>query len=374
MSLQVLRQQFVDEAPSGRILIDTTQIGKSGLAPPSGLDALLKGAFMLPDTVTGITILEPTDISPIVDNVFTLAGKIDTPIAKDKAVTARFTTDGNTAVFQITVTLGEAWKFKDSFIYMAGKVTDALPLQNQFFVFSTNTQASFPVNGRPIALAPGLNLSTDVTLTSVLARILDLFANLLPNVARPFNGPIDPSVIGTKTKTGVTILTPTMDLKADLGIGQYAYAFLTLDKPFLRYATEDYGPKYAPTPTLSVAAALRVTGGNPVTFEATLPVTGDTYSFAVFGTDGGLILSLRQLFDLMAGRTWYDVIPPELLQFLGSFGPKMFSADIIPATPPKVPAVSAQVGSDPNKPWVLLDGLFTIDGFDVWWTDRKSVV
>jgi len=367
MSLQALRDQFVGEVPSGRIPVDAGAIAQAGLTPPTGLDKLLTGAFML-SSGTRLTILKPTNISAIDNNAFTVTGSIDTPLAKADGVTARFTTAGNTAVFQIVVPLAPGWKFKDSFRYVAGKVADGLPLQNAYFAFSTDEQDSYPVGGGPIALAPGLNFAADITLTDILARILDLFGGLAPNLPRRLTGPLDPSVIGTKTKFDIPIITPAMDLRADLGIGTYTFAFLTLQNPFVRYLTRDYGPKYAPSPALTVDAGLQVDGGNPVTFEATLPSSGETYSFAVFGDKGGLILSPRQLFDLMAGRTWYDVIPPALLQFLGDFGPKMFSADLVVGDKVSVTAVSAQVGSDPNKKWELLDGLFVIDGFDAWWT------
>jgi LysM repeat protein len=365
MSLQTLHDLFVAEAASGPILIDAAIISQAGLTPSKGLDALLTRAFMLPGT--GLSVLQPANISAVADNKFTFEGTIDTPVARNKPIVATFTTDGDLAIFYIVVTLGSSWKFADSFVYMNGRAYNALPTTGSSFAFATRKTDSFPVNGVATKLLPGLNLAADITLTSVLSGLPVLFSGLKPELKRRFTGSVDPGQIGTKTSSGKKVLVPALDLDADLGVGSYQYAFLTMDRPYFRFATEDYGAEFGPVPVLAADADLQIEGGSPVTFEAKLPLTGSTYSFAVYGTDGGLILTPRQLFDLMAGRTWYDVVPPTLLQFLDSFGAKMFSANIVADTL-TVTSVSAQVGSDPNKSWTFLDGLFTIKSFDVWWT------
>jgi len=365
MSLQALHDLFVAQAASGKIVVDAANIAQSGLATQPGLDKLITDSFML--KTPALTIDSPANISAIADNQFTLSGTIDTPVAAKKAITATFTTDGNLAVFYIVVTLGASWTFGESFDYMQGATYKALPTTSPFFAFATKPTAAFPVNGKSIPLILGLNLSADITLTQILAGLPKLFTQVNPSLKRGFVGSIDPAIIGTTTSDGKKIVVPALDLEADLGVSAYSYSFLSMDRPYFAFKSKDYGPSFGPTPILTAGAELKIEGGNPVTFEANLPLSGSTYGFAVFGTDGGLILTPRQLFDLMGGRTWYDVVPPTLLQFLNSFGAKMFSADINAATG-TVTAVSAQVGSDPNTNWSFLGGMFTITGFDTWWT------
>ena len=366
MSLQLLHQQITESAQSGSISVLATTYENAQLVAPPELNALLAGAFSIePDD--GLAIETSADkVGPITGNQFVVTGKINVDIAKEKEVTATFGVEDDTdGTFLLSVDLGTGWTFGESFTAMKGKLFSSLPLSNQTYLFADPAVASYSWQGNTVDLDAGLNFAGLLKLQSWLTSVISLLPGFTPQSEYVLVGPMDPALIGVETGNGKKNLYPGFTLRAELGGGSYSLAFLTLNNPAVALTLANLGDEFGLTPFVFLESQLAISDGEPIGFRASIPVNGNVYGFSFFGVNGSVFLSAGQLFELMAGQTWYSVIPSQLVSYLDSFGFKNLTSNISVGDTTTIRSVSCVIGS--GRPWTFFGGQFTIEQFDLLW-------
>src|SRR5215467_333364 len=376
MSLQKLRDDLITQADSQKaITLNAATITGAGLTPPPDLDSMIAKGLSVPKGKVLLIATTRAQIGAVSGNTLSLTGKLAVfAETKQRDVRVDFTATGPALNFVLTVTLDGGWQFGDSFIYMRGNLFKNLPLdpgvKAPTFVFSTSAVPNYRWGSGAqdvIALRPGLNFAGYLTLEKLLSQIAPLLPSLSGAKAFLLSGSLDPSRITAKGQTPA-VLFPGMDLKAPLADATYNLEFLTVSKPTIALGLLKTGTDPAPklTPQVALSLGLDAGIGNPIVFQAGIPVDGGSLNLTVLPESGGALLTAAQLFKLMAGQTWYLSLPPQVVGFLSHFQFQSFSAWFLLGAKPQLTMVSCRVGSGPIE-WKLFD-IFQLNALSVDWS------
>src|SRR5262249_990266 len=103
-------------------------------------------------------------------------------------------------------------------------------------------------------------------------------------------------------------------------------------------------------------------------FRAQLPVAPEaqTAAFSIVDPKGGLVLTADQLFALMAGQTWFGLVPPALSSFLQNFGFRSFGVVVSYADSLSLDSVQVVIAS--GSRWVVWEAPLLSFTFELAWT------
>jgi len=371
MSLDTLRGNLVAEAAGGQIRINANTFVKASLQAPAGLDDLLKQTFVDIDVSQGLPIATAeSQIGPIQDSAFYVDGTINVRIAKNKSVRIRFAASGSQGALVIGIQLTNSWRFGNSFVSLTGKTFAGIAAKDPYFFFAGQIEPAYPWSSTTVALARGLNFAGYVSLDGYLAVVLKLIPGLTPEPVYVLSGTVDPSK-EVQEKDGKKIYGfPGLKLTSTpLSTGSFVIGYLTIQSPYLSIAIHEMSDDLGLTPVVMVSAALQIPGSGPSPeFQAQIPVSEKTKiaAFTIADPKGGLALTADQVFALMAGETWFGLVPPALSSFLQSFGFRSFGVVINYGKTFRIANVEVVIAS--GTPWrVWADPLLEFT-FELDWT------
>ena len=374
MSLETLRTNLIAAAGSGQIEINAKTFSDASLQAPASLDDLLKKAFVDIDVAQGLPIsTSAAQIGPIEDNSFVVDGSVDVRIAKKKQAHIRFAASGTQGAMVAGIDLTNTWRFGDSYASLSGSTFADLAAKTPYFFFAGQKEAAYrypPQESSTIELQAGLNFAGTVALDGYLATIPKLLPGLDPEPSYVLDGTVDSS-LEVQEKDGKKVYSyPGLTLRStDLARGEFEVGPLKVKSPYLSITLVDMGGDIGLTPAVMVAATLQIPGNGPQpVFQARLPTSNKAHvaAFAIVNPQGGLAITADQLFGLMAGQTWFGMVPPALSSFLENFGFRSFGLMIDYANTFKVTSLATVIAS--QKPWVVwADPSLTLN-FEVSWT------
>ncbi len=369
MSIETLRQNLIAEAQGGQILIHAATFSTANLLPPPDLDQLLKTVFVEINPALGLPIrTAPDKIGPIEDNHFFVTGTISVLIAKDKQVNIKFGASGNQGTLVIGIILGNEWNFGQSFLALTGEMFAGLKAKDPYFFFAGQSDSAYPWATTTVALEPGLNFAGYVSLTGYLKAVIDLLPGFIPDLAYVLSGTVNPSQVAP-VAPDATINYPGLNLKTPpFTTGSFQFGFLTISAPYLWVTLDDFGDEIGLAPAVMLAAPLVIPGNDtPVSFRASLPANTKTklVGFDLIALEGQMILTADQLFALMAGQTWFGLVPPALSSFLQNFGFRSFGAYINYGEILSLDSVEVVIAS---TPWRVMDDPLLELEFELDWT------
>lgn len=373
MSLDTLRQLLLDAAKGGKILVRAATFTSAGLKAPEQLDERLGKAFV--DCVGGAGVPITTtvaQIEPIQGNQFEVTGTIDVKIASKGQVRLRFGADGDQGRLVIGIDLGSSWSFGKSFPSLKGERFGQMGLKAPGFYFAGQPEAAYPWNKSTVRLEPGLNFAGQLALTGALESVADLLSGFIPAPSGYLlSGTIDPSQEVQTGPDGKKVYSfPGLQLATpNLADGSFTLGYLSIEAPHLLLTLVDYGDDVGKQPALMLASKLILPGGgDSPEFRTVLPTSKKVklVGFTVVNPKGGLALSADQLFGLMAGQTWFGLVPPALSAYLQNFGFRSFGAMVSYGKGLKLANIQVVVGS--GKPWVLIEDPKLALDFEVDWT------
>src|SRR6185437_6249083 len=150
----------------------------------------------------------------------------------------------------------------------------------------------------------------------------------------------------------------------------FTIGYLTVDSPYISITSVDYGEGIGVAPEVVVSSALRLPGViKPPEFRAQMsPMqSGAIFSYSIVNPQHDqLALSADQLFYLMAGSTFYRLVPSQLVSLLQSFGFKSFG--IYLEVEPKLRIASIQAVIASGQPWVVMADPKLALTFELDWT------
>ena len=377
MSIETLHENIARAAQGGQLLLNAAVFREANLEAPPDLDALLQKAFAEFD-LTGALLIEtsPEDIGPIQDgSYFEMTGTISVRIARDKPVRIKFAAAGPQGLLVIAISLGNTWNFGQSFLALRGKLFDELHAREPYFFFAGQPESAYPWLGSVVALEPGLNFAGSIELDGYLAAAVELLSEFRPQPAYTLSGTVNPSQVAPVAPgaqlnyPGLKLITPPMtDETFELG-------FLTIGAPYIWVTLIDYGEEIGLAPAVMLAAHLNIPGNEtPVAFRAILPANSATklVAFDLVALErSGLVLTADQIFALMAGQTWYAVVPPALSTYLQGFGFRSFGAYVSYGN--GLPSVSDIEVVIASTLWRVLDNPLLEFAFELDWTIRSPL-
>ncbi len=371
MSLETLRQNLITEAQGGQIRINAGTFTNAGLTPPDRLDELLRKAFVDVDPVAGLAInTTDSQIGPIQDDsFFMVGGTIDVQIANDKQVQIKFSATGTQGTLVIGIELTDAWDFGQSYPSLTGKMFADLKAKNPYFFFAGQQENAYPWSNTTVELEPGLNFAGSVSLTGYLSTVISLLPDFSPEPSYVLSGTIDSSQEVQTTPEGEKYSYPGLILTSTkLASNVFEIGYLRINAPYLSITLVDYGGDAGPSPAVMLAAALDIPGGPHPEFSAQLPVSPEIQvaAFSVVDPRGGLALTADQLFALMAGQTWFGLVPPALSSFMQNFGFRSFGAVVSYGSTLSISNVQVVIAS--GSPWVVWDDPLLALTFELDWT------
>lgn len=376
MSIETLRENIERAAQGGQILLNAATFRESDLQAPPDLDALLRKAFAEFDLSAALPInTSPEDIGPIQDGSFEMTGNISVRIAQAKQAKVRFAADAQQGSLVIAIALGNTWNFGQSFFALAGRPFDELNARDPYFFFAGQPESAYPWMDSTVALHPGLNFAGSIALEGYLAAVIELLTGLRPQPAYTLSGIVNPSQVAPVAPGELTLNYPGLKLTTPpLTDETFELGFLKIDAPYVWVTLVDYGEEIGLAPVVMLAARLDIPGNQtPVAFRAILPVASETklVGFDLVSLErGGLALTADQVFALMAGQTWYAVVPPALSSFLQGFGFRSFGAYISYGESLSVNSIEVVVAS---KPWRVLDDPLLELAFELGWTIQSPL-
>ncbi|MFL6137132.1 MAG: LysM peptidoglycan-binding domain-containing protein [Frankiaceae bacterium] len=267
------------------------------------------------------------------------------------------------------------WTMGQSF-GTAATLFDDVPFTSPTLTFST-----YQVPG---GVAPGLTFAAPVTLVDVLADVVKLLAS-----------PHAPATAAVEAATTTYQLSgqitqehggSAFNVKASLLTSGIPVGFVHISSPYVGLLL-DWEQSTAPAPqgapgaggtTWRQAAALYVGADVTVTNSrgdkisesiiAVLPLTSghNLMTFAVQPADG-VVTSIGQLGELIAGNTWDDFFngpASELKPYVDSFGLERLAVRAVLSNL-TVASLTLQAGI--SKPWRFFDDLLVINSFTVLW-------
>jgi LysM repeat protein len=370
MSLDALRQAVSTAAAGGTVLLHAATFTDAQLVAPDGLDERLGKAFTDVDVATGLPVTTTqAQVGPIVDGrYFVVSGTLGAAVADGKPVEVRLSADGTRGGLVAGVDLGEEWAFGDSFPSLTGRTFAELVLGAPWFFFAGQAEAAYPWHGGTLALVPGLSFAATVALDGYLAVAVDLLPGLQPLPSYRLTGVVDPSVVGTGKPP---YAYPGLDLSSSpLATGHFTVGWLDVAAPYLSIALVDYGEDVGLAPAVMVAAALVLPNdATPPEIRVELSA-GKDVDIAAFSlvnpVRGELALTADQLFFLMAGNTFYRLVPAPLVSFLEQFGFRSFGVIVDYGSGLRV--ASAQVIVASGQPWVVMNDPYLALSFELDWT------
>ncbi|HEX8231254.1 MAG TPA: LysM peptidoglycan-binding domain-containing protein [Chloroflexia bacterium] len=384
---------------TGTVTLDAATITQSNLNPPPNLDAMIAGAFQLP---SGTTLQVKTTAAQINDpsgSQLTMTGSLTVLNVPVTTVNITFTLNslGNNKSqldFVLVAALPATWKFKDSFIYMDEPPFSTLPITYQTYIFSSSPVASWTWlydKNQPadtIALQAGMNFASCLLLDDYLAPVLKWIPGL-DKGPYSFFGPLDPHLVDNQE-----VIYPSMNLVATLSDAEFSLAFLKVSNPYVRLEIdtvleappseaefdyevfedeefedeefEDEGSQageYVQTPQVLLGFELTIDNQLSLDFETSV-LNHPYYSLGIIPADQQHLPTLPNVFGLMAGQNWYEVLPSELQQFLSDVAFAGFSADFVLGNSPRITGVAAAFTS--TTPWSPFEQV-TIQQIRVTW-------
>lgn len=382
MSLTALALEFNDQAKNnkGNITVNAASFTNAGLTTPSDLDVLLQKGYQLADKEYLLINIGSTPVSDPVGDTLTIAGQaaVLNVDAANTAVTFVITDDGSgNAQFTILITLSN-WTFSTSWAYMTGGVFSSLPYTSPAFIFSSAKKTGYVWQKNTIDLVAGQNFACLITLTGILQQVTN-FLTSWDGGNLALTGMLDPSAVND-----VDILFPELDLIVYLGAKPIPLLFLTVDKPAVGFkiitlpAAEDeeddsvkkLGDDDTPQDGrmeqfISLYFQLQLKIGSNIWVDFTAGITPARNTFFIgVSSDPKAPVTLLDLFALMAGNNWFNILPPTLQQYLNKIAFKSFATSVDFNNGLVINDVSTTVGS--NGKWVLFDD-FVINEFDVRW-------
>lgn len=373
MSLETLRETLLGQAGQGQIRISAAAFTAAGLQPPADLDARLKKAFVDSDPAAGLAIsATQADFGPIEDGrYFTVSGKANLQIARDKAAPVRFAATGDQGELVIGIELGDSWNLGQSFPSLTGQTFAGLRFRQPYYFFAGQPEAGYPWSGTTVRLEPGLNFAGHLQMQGYLAVVAELLSGFNPQPTYVLSGTLDPSREVRQTATGKKYSYPGLRLAtASMTDAAFPIGHLTVRTPSLAITLVDYGPGIGPAPAVLLAAQLEIPGrtGNPPVFRAALPTRpgANLVAFDLVEPTGGLVLTADELFALMAGQTWFGTFPPALSAFMQNFGFRSLGAVVSYENGLQVDSLEAVVAS--GTPWQVLEDPPLTLGLELDWT------
>lgn len=373
MSIETLHDNLIAEAKGGQIMLNAATFRSADLEAPPELDALLEKAFVEFGSASALLIeTPPGSIGPIQNNSFEVSGTISVQIAEGKPVVVRFTADGQQGSLVIGIALGNTWTFGQSFFALTGKTFDELNAGEPYFFFAGQQESAYPWMDRTVALQPGLNFAGSIALEGYLAAAIELLSGFRPQSAYTLSGMVNPAQVAP-VSPGARMNYPGLDLKTPpLADETFELGFLKIDAPYIWITLVDYGKEIGLVPAVTLAAPLSIPGNQtPIAFRTRLSATNGlklvSFNLVTLEPDG-LVLTADQVFFLMAGQTWYSVVPPALSTFLQGFGFRYFGVYVSYRERPSLDSVEVVIAA---KPWRVLDDPLLELAFELDWTIRS---
>ncbi len=400
MDLSKLASVFVDQAAQnqGNITINEASFTAGGVTVPAGIDDLLQKGFAL---ASGVNLLINASEIPVKknndppDNSLVIKGKLSVlGVELDNTgvtFTITGTGTGQDVSFTILVSLSN-WKFETSWPHMTGGVYSSLPYANPAFIFSSSAVDSYSWQQNNISLVAGQNFACTITLTGILQQVTFFLTSWNGNTNLALAGMLDPSKVDNDT-----VLYPDLDLKVSFDASVNPLGFLNISSPAIGFkiTSEDDSDGSTSADSTAVATtgsadsstseptdnsilqlvslyfelqlALAPDSATPLSFDFTTSITPSSGSFYLAVTPTSDNVTPANLFTLMAGNNWYQVLPPTLLQFLNVITFKGFAASIDYNTESSsftINNVTTNIGS--NGKWELFSN-FVVNNFDVQW-------
>jgi len=263
-----------------------------------------------------------------------------------------FTAPGGSLEAVITGTMGEAWKFSDSFEGLDFFPFDELNTSDAQFVYATTEHRQFEWPGDPsftIDLAPGLNFLSGIKLDSfpLLAGLLGIGSTAV----KKFYGPFAPT-------RGQAL--PVGEIRAPLNssgftIGKTPFD-LTLSSPAAAVRIGKSQPEnLLQAIDLVVLADLQ----NTLEFAVGIPTSGSRLSVNTKPLAPGE--SIKNLIkSLPGGSDWENYIPAELEDIFAEVGLDNFSMIFDLGETKKVSFVGLAIST--VKPWEIIKDVLILEG------------
>ncbi|WP_051324775.1 DUF6603 domain-containing protein [Candidatus Solirubrobacter pratensis] len=351
MSLSDLQTALQSQVDAGKAFtISEATLTKAGLTPRAGLDALVRGGFMLGSA--DLSVAYDATVPPPAGDTLALTGTADVLGVTGATAAVCFTApDGGTADVQIAIAPADGWTLGSTFSALATAPFDELKLGDVRYVATTLPGDTYAWNGGVQALTPGAQLFSLATLDGPLAVAVALLKAGSTSDSVALTGMVDPSKLASPDD-GI----PALGLSAPLTGGIALPAQFPLSTPRLELASGP-GEDGKAIAWLAFATTLSLDGKPQCDLKALLASGLTTVTLAlsplqppVAGTlDPATLISLLGV-DFTTG------IPPLLQSIFHAVTLKGLSATFSLGSSIDLVAVGASIGS--SGPWGY--GQFTI--------------
>src|SRR4051794_40621531 len=232
MSLSDLQTALQSQVDAGKAFtISEATLTKAGLTPRAGLDALVRGGFMLGSA--DLSVAYDATVPPPAGDTLALTGTADVLGVTGATAAVCFTApDGGTADVQIAIAPADGWTLGSTFSALATAPFDELKLGDVRYVATTLPGDTYAWNGGVQALTPGAQLFSLATLDGPLAVAVALLKAGSTSDSVALTGMVDPLKLASPDD-GI----PALGLSAPLTGGIALPAQFPLSTPRLELAS-----------------------------------------------------------------------------------------------------------------------------------------